>query len=67
MYPFRTKRFDQISVAFFVLNELLSFFQLPLYFNKCGILSTMLARFFVCHYVKNINNSASSLKDAFAE
>ena len=67
MYPFRTKRFDQISVAFFALNELLSFFQLPLYSNKCGILSTMLARFFVCHYVKNISNSASSLKDAFAE
>ena len=67
MYPFRTKRFEQISVAFFVLTELLSFCQLPLYSNKYGFFSTMAARFFVCHYVKNNKNSASSLQDACAE
>ena len=66
MYPFRTKRFDQIFVAFFVLTELLSFCQLPLYTNEYGFFLTIAARFFVCRYVKN-NNSASSLKDACAE
>ena len=66
MYPFRTKRFDQISVAFFVLTEVLPFCQLPLYTNKYGFFSTIAARFLVCHYGKN-SNSASSLKDACAE